>query len=124
MWNLWYNIFVEWFDESKHLQRILFMEKIIVGVDEAGRGPLAGRVYAAAVILGERGMTIEWLNDSKQLSRSPREIRFGPSDIHGAAETTAQQSANTEQTANLVKRETIMIILPIRGLIVWSMGLP
>ncbi len=52
------------------------MEKIIVGVDEAGRGPLAGRVYAAAVILGESGMTIEGLNDSKQLSAKKRDILY------------------------------------------------
>ncbi|MBQ3921834.1 MAG: ribonuclease HII, partial [Spirochaetales bacterium] len=52
------------------------MEKIIVGVDEAGRGPLAGRVYAAAVILGESGMTIEGLNDSKQLSAKKRELLY------------------------------------------------
>ena len=41
--------------------------KYIAGVDEAGRGPLAGPVYAAAVILPE-GMLIEGINDSKKLS--------------------------------------------------------
>ena len=39
----------------------------ICGVDEAGRGPLAGPVYAAAVILPD-GMVIEGLNDSKKLT--------------------------------------------------------
>ena len=42
----------------------------VCGVDEAGRGPLAGPVYAAAVILGE---PIEGLKDSKLLSPSNRE---------------------------------------------------
>ncbi len=41
--------------------------QLICGVDEAGRGPLAGPVYAAAVILPE-GLRIEGLNDSKKLS--------------------------------------------------------
>ena len=43
------------------------MQNIIVGIDEAGRGPLAGRVYAAAVILDSKKI-ITGLNDSKKLS--------------------------------------------------------
>ncbi|MEO8144602.1 MAG: ribonuclease HII, partial [Betaproteobacteria bacterium] len=43
----------------------------VCGVDEAGRGPLAGAVFAAAVILGE---PIEGLKDSKLLSASRREV--------------------------------------------------
>ena len=42
------------------------------GVDEAGRGPLAGPVVAAAVILPAE-VTIKGLNDSKKLSREQRE---------------------------------------------------
>ncbi len=44
----------------------------LCGVDEAGRGPLAGPVYAAAVIL-PRGLEIPGLNDSKKLSEKKRE---------------------------------------------------
>ena len=44
---------------------------VICGVDEAGRGPLAGPVYAAAVIL-PRGLVIEGLNDSKKLTEKKR----------------------------------------------------
>ena len=47
----------------------------ICGVDEAGRGPLAGPVCAAAVILPE-GAVIEGLNDSKKLSEKKRESLF------------------------------------------------
>ena len=65
------------------LQRLYEMEAIerglrengynfIAGVDEAGRGPLAGPVYAAAVILPS-GCIIEGLNDSKKLSEKKRE---------------------------------------------------
>lgn len=47
----------------------------ICGVDEAGRGPLAGPVCAAAVIL-PRGLEIEGLNDSKKLSEKKREALY------------------------------------------------
>jgi ribonuclease HII len=47
-------------------------EILICGIDEAGRGPLAGPVYAAAVILGD-DFPVEILNDSKKLSRIARE---------------------------------------------------
>ena len=47
----------------------------VCGVDEAGRGPLAGPVCAAAVIL-PRGIGIEGLNDSKKLSEKQREALF------------------------------------------------
>lgn len=50
-------------------------ETVICGVDEAGRGPLAGDVYAAAVVLGE-GTVIDGLNDSKKLSPKKREALF------------------------------------------------
>ena len=45
------------------------------GVDEAGRGPLAGDVYAAAVVFDE-GVIIEGINDSKKLSEKKREQLF------------------------------------------------
>ena len=49
--------------------------KLLCGVDEAGRGPLAGPVYAAAVILPQ-GMEIEGLNDSKKLSEKQRDALY------------------------------------------------
>lgn len=49
--------------------------KLIAGVDEVGRGPLAGPVCAAAVILPE-GMVIEGVNDSKKISEKKREALY------------------------------------------------
>ena len=49
--------------------------KVIVGVDEAGRGPLAGPVVAAACILSRAYINKE-INDSKQLSEKKREELF------------------------------------------------
>ncbi|PHQ68579.1 MAG: ribonuclease HII [Sneathiella sp.] len=50
-------------------------EGIVAGVDEAGRGPFAGPVVAAAVIL-DRTAIPEGVNDSKKLSKSRREALF------------------------------------------------
>ena len=48
---------------------------VFCGVDEAGRGPLAGDVYAAAVVFRE-GTVIEGINDSKKLSEKKRELLY------------------------------------------------
>lgn len=69
--------------EEQRLQKMLIEEqklwkhgfKFIAGVDEAGRGPLAGPVVAAAVVF-RPGTTIKGLNDSKQLSAALREKLF------------------------------------------------
>ena len=49
--------------------------ELICGVDEAGRGPLAGPVCAAAVILPQ-GLQLDGLNDSKKLTEKKRELLF------------------------------------------------
>lgn len=49
--------------------------RLVAGVDEAGRGPLAGPVYAAAVIL-DPAVRIEGLADSKKLTAAKREVLF------------------------------------------------
>lgn len=60
-----------WQEENR-----IYAEKgdiLICGADEAGAGPLAGPVYAAAVIL-PRGLELPYLNDSKQLTERRREL--------------------------------------------------
>ena len=59
-------------------------DALFCGVDEAGRGPLAGPVYAAAVIL-PRNVRIEGLNDSKKLSEKKRELLFAEIVEHAVA---------------------------------------
>ena len=67
--------------EDERLQRMLTFERQyaaygpVCGIDEAGRGPLAGPVVAAAVILPE-GTVIRGCNDSKQLSPKKRDELF------------------------------------------------
>jgi ribonuclease HII len=61
-----------------HIERGLIAEGYVTicGIDEAGRGPLAGPVFAAAVIL-PFGVCITGLNDSKKVSVTMRERLFG-----------------------------------------------
>jgi ribonuclease HII len=53
----------------------------IAGIDEAGRGPLAGPVVAAACILSQKSM-FEHLNDSKQLTPERRELLYAEITTH------------------------------------------
>ena len=70
----------------------------LCGVDEAGRGPLAGPVCAAAVIL-PRGLMIPGLNDSKKLSEKRREQLYG--EICAKAEAWAAAFASVEEIEEL-----------------------
>ena len=71
---------------------------LICGVDEAGRGPLAGPVYAAAVILPQNTI-IDGLNDSKKLSDKKRELLFD--EICSRAITYGIASAQVEEIEQL-----------------------
>ncbi|MCR4718870.1 MAG: ribonuclease HII [Firmicutes bacterium] len=64
-------------EKMKETEKRLVREgyKYIAGVDEAGRGPLAGPVYAAAVILPP-DIRLDGINDSKKLSPKKREELF------------------------------------------------
>ena len=50
--------------------------EIVIGVDEAGRGPLAGNVVAAAAILKKYSSDLDDINDSKKLTEKKREKLF------------------------------------------------
>lgn len=62
-------------DYELELQLIPEEVQVVCGLDEAGRGPLAGPVYAGAVIL-PKGYIPEGLNDSKKLSEKKRDALF------------------------------------------------
>ena len=66
----------------------------VCGCDEAGAGPLAGRVYAAAVIL-PMGLELPYLNDSKKVTPRRRDILFD--QIRGAALAWAVAWAEPEE---------------------------
>ncbi|MDR3413423.1 MAG: ribonuclease HII [Formivibrio sp.] len=75
--------------------------KYICGVDEAGRGPLAGAVYAAAVILPE-SHPIVGLNDSKKLSARQRERLFEEIKTHAVSWAVASASVIEIDTLNIL----------------------
>lgn len=62
--------------------------RAVCGCDEAGAGPLAGRVYAAAVILPD-GLELRWLNDSKQVTEKRREVLYDQIRAQAAAWSVA-----------------------------------
>ena len=76
-------------------------ENFICGADESGRGPLAGDVYAAAVIL-PHGQPIEGLYDSKKLSEKKREKLY--------AEITKKALAYAVAYANIDEIDSLNIL--------------
>ena len=76
--------------------------RLICGVDEAGRGPLAGAVFAAAVILPE-GAIIEGLNDSKKLTEKKREALFTEITEKAIAYAITQASVEEIEELNILQ---------------------
>ncbi|TYQ18248.1 UNVERIFIED_CONTAM: RNase HII [Acetivibrio alkalicellulosi] len=72
-----YQLEVKRYEEMSNYEKDGFNKgyKLIAGIDEAGRGPLAGPVVAAAVVL-PKDIFIEGLNDSKKLSEKKRDELF------------------------------------------------
>lgn len=64
-------------DNLKKFESNLYKEgtKLIIGIDEAGRGPLAGPVAVGAVVM-KPDSELEWVNDSKKVTEKRREILF------------------------------------------------
>ena len=79
--------------------------KLVCGVDEAGRGPLAGPVCAAAVIL-PGNCIIEGLNDSKKLSAAKREKLYDEVKEKAIAWSVAYASVEEIESVFLAKRSS------------------
>lgn len=88
---------------------------VLCGVDEAGRGPLAGDVYAAAVIFDD-GLLIDGINDSKKLSEKKRETLFD--EITGKARAYAIAKATVEEieTLNILQATFLAMRRAVEGL--------
>ncbi len=74
---------------------------VICGVDEAGRGPLAGPVFTAAVILPDN-CDIVGLNDSKKLSEKKREALFEQIKIKAIAYSIISVDEKKIDTVNIL----------------------
>lgn len=88
---------------------------LVCGVDEAGRGPLAGPVCAAAVILPE-GAEIPGLNDSKKLSEKKREQLFPIICEKAIAFSIAFASVEEIEKYNILNATFIAMNRAINGL--------
>lgn len=101
------------FEHEKLLQAKGFSK--ICGVDEAGRGPLAGPVCAAAVILPV-GLTIEGLNDSKKLSPAKREQLYDNICQQAEAYSVAFASVDEIEEYNILNATFMAMMRSIEGL--------
>ena len=81
---------------------------VICGVDEAGRGPLAGDVYTAAVILSD-SVLINYLNDSKKISEKRRELLYD--EIIDKADAYCVATANVQEIDKLNILQATMLAM-------------
>lgn len=95
---------------------------VVAGTDEAGRGPLAGPVYAAAVIL-PNGLEIEGLNDSKKISEKKREKLFDviceKAISYGIASASVEEidELNILNASQLAMRRAVAMLTPTPDLV-------
>lgn len=87
----------------------------VCGVDEAGRGPLAGPVCAAAVILPQ-GLVIEGLNDSKKLSEKKREQLYDKVIENAVAWSVAFASEKEIDEINILQATFLAMKRAVEGL--------
>ena len=88
---------------------------VICGVDEAGRGPLAGDVYAAAVVLRD-GLLIDYLNDSKKISEERREELFDIIRDNAEAYCVATASVQEIDSMNILNATMLAMRRAVEGL--------
>lgn len=91
---------------------------VVCGIDEAGRGPLAGDVFAAAVIFDE-GTVIEGINDSKKLTEKKREALFDEICEKARAYCIASASVDEIERLNILQADFLAMERAYKGL-----GLP
>lgn len=88
---------------------------VVCGIDEAGRGPLAGDVYAAAVILDD-DVFIEGLNDSKKLSEKKREQLYDEIIAKAKAYCVATASVEEIDRVNILQATFLAMKRAYEGL--------
>lgn len=89
--------------------------KSVCGVDEAGRGPLAGPVCAASVILPE-GVIIDGVNDSKKLSEKKRESLFDVIREQALSYSIAYATVDEIEEINILNATMLAMRRAIDGL--------
>lgn len=92
-----------------------YLDDVICGVDEAGRGPLAGPVFAAAVIL-DPARPIEGLRDSKKLTEARRDALAIEIKAHALSWSIAECSEQEIDTLNILQATMLAMRRAIEGL--------
>ena len=87
----------------------------VCGVDEAGAGPLAGRVYAGAVIL-PKGWTHQWLGDSKKVTEKRREVLYDLIRDEAVAWSIAWAEAEEIDALNILNARMLAMQRAMDGL--------
>ena len=98
------------FDKAKRSKH-----SVICGIDEAGRGPWVGRVYAAAVILDD-DIFIEGLNDSKKLSEAQREHFYTEITMQALAYSVAWAEVEEIEQLNILQATFLAMKRAYEGL--------
>lgn len=98
-------------------QMLMDSGDLIAGVDEAGRGPLAGAVYAAAVIL-DPNEPIEGLRDSKKLTEKERERLAVEIKEKAIAWSVADATVEEIEEMNILKATMLAMRRAVLGLAV------
>lgn len=88
---------------------------LVCGIDEAGRGPLCGPVFAAACILPD-GLIIDGLNDSKKLTAKKREMLFDVIRENAVAYCIASASVEEIDELNIRQANLLAMRRAIDGL--------
>ena len=89
--------------------------ELVCGVDEAGRGPLCGPVFAAACILPD-GLVLEGLNDSKKLTPKKRDKLFDLICENAIAYCIASASVEEIDELNILEADLLAMRRAIQGL--------
>lgn len=100
-----------------HQSQLFQFEGLVAGVDEAGRGPLAGPVVAAAVILNP-GRGIDGLDDSKKLSANRREQLAAEIKTHALSWSVAWADAAEIDAINILAATMLAMRRALLGLAV------
>ena len=94
---------------------LLIPDGLVAGVDEAGRGPLAGPVVAGAVILDPHN-PIEGLQDSKRLSAAKREVLYQEIQEKALAWAVARADVGEIDRINILQASLLSMAMAVKNL--------
>lgn len=103
------------FSKAEQISLVWDVTGLIAGVDEAGRGPLAGPVVAAAVILDDKA-PIKGLADSKQLTAKRREQLYDEIRAKALCCSVAQATVNEIDRLNILQATLLAMQRAVQGL--------